>query len=176
MHSLLTRRGLLSAIVVAVLNAGCTESKSVPARRLLTTITRTNKRLETATENFGRVVSRRLSGNATDADLRAGISSFKAAVGRILEESQTWRVPKTAEAEALAAMFRASLERRIEAIDEVGPRIVETMANNQVPASQKAAKARELSDDAIKRIESEVTAIRRAQREYAASAGVFAYE
>lgn len=175
----LARRSLPSSLLVAVvvaLAAGCTESKTVPARRLLTTITKANKRLETASQNFAKVVSRRLADKASDADLRAGVSSYRNAIERIREDSEKWGIPRTAEARALADDFRASLDRRMETIDELGPKIIETMANELLPTKQKAPKAGELFEAIAERIEGEVSALRRAQREYAGSAGVFAYE
>lgn len=168
-----------AALVVTLalgLSAGCTESRSVPARRLLTTITTATKRLDAVAQNFGRVVARRLDDKASDADLRAAIKSFRAATVRIREDSDKWPVPKTPEARALVDAFRQNLDRRVEVIDELEPRIVETMANATTPLRLKAAKAREMFDDASKRLESEDTALRRAQREYAATAGVFAYD
>lgn len=168
-----------AAVVVALilgLSAGCTESRSVPARRLLTTITTATKRLEAAAQNFGKVVARRLDEKASDADLRAALKSFRTATVRIREDTDKWPVPRTPEAQALVDAFRQNLDRRVEVIDELEPRIVETMANATTPLRQKAVKAREMFDDASKRLESENTALRRAQREYAATAGVFAFD
>lgn len=166
----------LLVLLVLALSAGCSESRSVPARRLLTSITTSTKRLESAAENFGKVVARRLDDKATDADLRGAIKSFRSATKRIREDTDKWPIPKTPEAAAMVDAFRQNLDRRVEVIDELEPRIVETMASAATPLRQKAAKAREMFEEASKRLEAENTALRRAQREYAATAGVFAYD
>ena len=76
MPTRIARRQLTNALLgvaLATAAAGCTESKSVPARRLLTTITRSRKRLDAVSQNFSGVVNRRLADRSSDADLRAEI-------------------------------------------------------------------------------------------------------
>ena len=117
-----------------------------------------------------------LKDRASDADLRAAIKTFRNATQRIRDDSEKWSIPKTPEARALVDIYRANLERRVEVIDDFGPQIVEIMANSLIGTRQKAEKARVIFDEATKRIEAEATALVRAQREYAATAGVFAFE
>ena len=131
---------VLLAVAAATILAGCTESKSVPARRLLTTITTSNKRLEAVAKNFSGVVNRRLKDRASDADLRAAVKTFRNATQRIRDDSEKWSIPKTPEARALVDIYRANLERRVEVIDDFGPQIVEIMANSLIGTRQKAEK------------------------------------
>ena len=134
------------------------------------------KRLAGASRLLGETVSLRLEDKATVSEVEQAIGKFRDTIEAQVKESEAWPVPKPPQAESLMATYRANLSRRVQLLDEYGPKIVEALAQSEAPSSQKARAARAIFDELGKNGDTAVAELRAAQRRYAADMGVFAVQ
>lgn len=167
---------ILSLLALAAIAGGCTAESRAPARRLLETITKANKRLVGASRGFSDSVVARLEDKASNDDLAGATEKLVRAIDDLREESLEWIVPASPQAESLVATYRSNLERRRAIVEEYGGKIHDTIANSVVPIQEKRKKARAIYEEMLKKADGEVAAMRDAQRRYAGSMGIFAYE
>lgn len=170
--------GLATAVAVLFASGGCASRQRKDAKKLLEAIAKAGRRQSIARKQFIDIASARLqeSTATTDDDVAAGLAKLKAECEAIREESQDWPIPTTMEAESLMIACRRALESRGKLLEDFEKPFLETLRNAVLPPPQKAQKAARLlegmtgADDALS------LDLRRAQRAYAASMGIFSYE
>lgn len=174
----LPRRRLCGLVLLLPSLAACAkkDSNRAEARKLLQTIAQSVKRLSGASRTFGETVVLRLEDRASDTEVQAALDKFRAAILAQRDESENWSVPPTPQGESLVATFRANLDRRVALLDEYRPRILEALARNGAPITQRDRAARQVFDDLSKEGDKAVVELRAATLRYAADSGIFSIQ
>jgi hypothetical protein len=155
------------------LASGCSDGRKGPARLLLDSVSKAVRKLNGASRQFSEVLATRVEGKATDEDFSRALAKFRETIVEQRSQTDGWTIPETPEAIAFVNAYRQNLDRRVELLDEYGPRILEALVRSTLPRPQRVAAAKEIVAELAKKAEAEIANLRGAQRTYSTAMGVF---
>lgn len=170
--------GLAGGLAAVIGTGGCAAPRRTAAKKLLESIAKANRRHLIAFKQFEDIAAARLDAEeaATNDDVAAALDKFKASIAGLLEESQTWEVPDTAEATSLVSNYRRIFTARQKLIADFETPFMETIRNPVLPRAQRTKKAGQIFQSMSIAENSLIMDLRRAQRAYAGEVGIFSYE
>lgn len=161
------------ALTLTLLASGCSDGRKGPARLLLDSVSKAVRKLNGASRQFSEVLATRVEGKATDEDFSRALTKFRETIVEQRAQTDEWTIPETPEAVAFVAAYRQNLDRRVELLDEYGPRILDTLVRSTLPRPQRVAAAKEVVAELAKKADVEIANLRVAQRTYSTAMGVF---
>ena len=170
--------GLAGGLAAVIGTGGCASPRRTAAKKLLESIAKANRRHSIAFKQFEDIAAARLDEGetATNDDVAAALEKLKASIAGLLEESQTWEVPDTAEATSLVSSYRRIFTARQKLIADFETPFLETIRNPVLPPAQRTKKAGQIFQSMSIAETSLIMDLRRAQRAYAGEMGIFSYE
>ena len=174
MASRLPTIGLIVGAVVVP--AGCSSPRRGEARRFLEAIAKSNRRLGVASRQFSDTIAARLEGKASKEDVEAGLEKLQEVFGPLRQGMDEWLIPKNPEAEALIKTYRTHLDKREKNLEEFAPQIAEALTSGMVIPSERPKRVREIVEAMNKNEADLIASFKQAQRDYAATVGIFSYE
>ncbi len=160
-------------LTLTLLASGCSDGRKGPARLLLDSVSKAVRKLNGASRQFSEVLATRVEGKATDEDFSRALTKFRETIVEQRAQTDEWTIPETPEAVAFVAAYRQNLDRRVELLDEYGPRILDTLVRSTLPRPQRVAAAKEVVAELAKKADVEIANLRVAQRTYSTAMGVF---
>ena len=161
------------ALTLPLLASGCSDGRKGPARLLLDSVSKAVRKLNGASRQFSEVLATRVEGKATDEDFSRALAKFRETIVEQRSQTDGWTIPETPEAIAFVTAYRQNLDRRVELLDEYGPRILDALVRSTLPRPQRVAAAKEIVAELAKKAEVEIASLRGAQRTYSTAMGVF---
>ena len=170
--------GLAAGLATVIGTGGCAAPRRTAAKKLLESIAKANRRHLIAFKQFEDIVAARLDEDekAANDDVVASLEKLKASIATLLEESVAWEVPDTTEATALVSTYRRVATARQKLIADFETPFLETIRNPVLPPAQRTKKAGQIFQSMSLAENSLLMDLRRAQRTFAGSMGVFSYE
>jgi hypothetical protein len=108
--------------------------------------------------------------------VEAGLKKLQEVYGPLRRGMDDWLIPRNPEAEALLKTYRSHLDKREKNLEAFAPRIAEALTSPLVPAAERPKKVLEIVE-AMNKIDNDlITSFKQAQRDYAATVGIFSYE
>lgn len=170
--------GLAGGLAAVIGTGGCAAPSRTAAKKLLESIAKANRRHSITFKQFEDIVAAPLDEGHTAAndDVVAALENLKASIATQLEESLAWEVPDTTEATSLVSTYRRVVTARQKLMVDFETPFLETIRNPILPPSQRTKKAGQLFQSMSIAEKSLLMDLRRAQRTFAGSMGVFSYE